>query len=84
MDIALVRRARLTSSFPTRGPDVKRRIHHIEYAPRARHANGLTLFEPVDRRDARLISRQPAQNIDDFPPELFLPDLAQSRKSSFE
>src|SRR5579863_183923 len=63
---------------------VHRAVDDVEDAARARHADGVALLEPVDRGNARLRSRQAAHNIDDFPAELLLPDLAQAGKSRFQ
>src|SRR2546428_42247 len=57
---------------------VERRVHHVEHAPRARHADGLALFEAVDGRHARLVAGQPVEDIDDLPTQLFLPDAPEA------
>src|SRR5712691_1429120 len=60
---------------------VERRVHHIEHAPRARHADGPALFEAVDGRHARLVAGQPVEDIDDLPTQLFLPDAPEAGES---
>jgi hypothetical protein len=63
---------------------VERAIDDVENAARARHADGFALLETVDRRNARFAARQAAEDVDDFPPEFFLPELPQAGKSRLE
>src|SRR5438034_479197 len=59
---------------------VERGIDDVEDAAGARHADGIALFQSVNRRDARLVAWQPAEDVDDFPAQLLLPDSAQAGK----
>jgi hypothetical protein len=63
---------------------LERAIDDVEYAARARHADRFALLQSVDRRDAGFAAGQAAEDIDDFPSKLFLPQLPQAGESRLE